>query len=125
MQSIDFVTSGILFLHEQDGPPEKMLKKLVLPVLETDRQVRRAYLARIQIAEADLQSVMMAIVRDGGASRQLNDKIATIFHGLFSTHNSLDVAFISALEETELAEVCEPFYERAPQPKGWFQKLLG
>jgi hypothetical protein len=125
MRSIDFVSTGIRFLREQDGPPERKLKQLVLPVLREDRQVQRVYLASVQLAEADSPSVMMAVVREQGGARDLNDRIAAVFHELFSTKNSLDVAFITASQEADLARVCDPFYRRAAPSKPWFKKLLG
>jgi SseB protein C-terminal domain len=124
MSGISFVSKGLRFLGEQDGIPERDLKEALKPLLLGDRKVERAYLARVQLAEADVPSVVMALVRQGGESEKLKGDIAAVFWVLFSSKNFLDVVFVSAFQDEELAACCRPFYERGPAPKGWLKRFL-
>ena len=110
------VSTDFRFLGEQDGAPERALKDALRPLLLADPYVERSYLAQVEFVRTEATSVALAIVRPCGESEPLIGKISAAFSKLFSSANHLDVVFVSASQDQDLAAVCKPFYVRHTFP---------
>lgn len=103
----------IEFLGEQDGPPERQLKTLLIEGLRQHSTVRRAYLARLGFAPVTTPSVALCLASTAGEDRRLVEICSGIFSSLFNSETALDIVFVSPEQEADLARVCSPFYPPA------------
>lgn len=101
----------IQFLGEQDGPPERLLKKRLSAVFVFHRQLERAYLA--QVRYADESGVALCLRCVGGQNPQLAEVVGEVFGSIFGAHEHLDILFVSENQEAVLRRVCRPFYSAA------------
>jgi hypothetical protein len=104
-------SSRVEFLREQDGVPERELKRR-LSDLFAERGgggVRRAYLAIIRHHGQAPLSVALCLRVDGGPDRALVDSVGKVFASLFNERMFLDIVFVDEAQEVELARVCKPF----------------
>lgn len=96
----------LVFLGEQDGPPERELKNQLVAVVLGGSQIQRAYLARI---EADGERCVALCLR-GPADMEIVRQVFGVFGGIFGAHEHLDTLFLDESEEHDLRRVCAPFY---------------
>jgi len=100
--------SKILFLHEQIGVPELLLKNRISDLFKHHAEVQRAYLAQI---EADgCLGVALCIRCSCSPDRSLVEKIGPIFAAVFNAREHLDIIFLNEEQETEIVDVCLPFF---------------
>jgi hypothetical protein len=102
-------TPSVHFLGEQDGPVERDLKGRWHPILAARPAVKRAFLARALYAY-DAQHVVLALCTGGVPDLELVEDLRAPYAALFSRDCPLDMAFVSPTQESQLAEVCAPFY---------------
>ena len=102
------VEPNIKFLCEQDGTPERDLKAAIVGRLEQFREVRKAYLARVDFGDSSAYDVALCLAAP--EDRQLVQAIAAIFHEKFADSQFLDILFLNSEQESDLARVCRPFY---------------
>ena len=95
---------------EQDGPAERVLKAQLTGVLGSYPGVSRAYLARARYAREEPESVVLAVRLEAGARVALMDDVVRTFKGLFGPTEQLDVLFLNAEQDQEVAVVCAPFF---------------
>jgi hypothetical protein len=97
------------FLGEQDGPLERDLKSQWQPILAAHPSIRRAFLALAHYADQD-QQVVLALCAGGQPDLELVKALRVPFAAIFSSDVPLDMAFVNTTQESQLAEVCAPFY---------------
>ena len=102
----------IEFLGEQDGPAERELKARISGALDLFPSVHRAYLARVEFEPGDGVSVALCLAADQPDPAVVRT-IQKEFHGLFAQGAFLDILFVSAEQESDVARVCSAFYEQA------------
>jgi hypothetical protein len=100
----------ILLIREQDGPPERELKRRLAELFRRDPSVKAAYLARVSYVEAGPLSVALCLRAQRGPDTSVTEKVGQIFASMFGHHEHLDIVFLSAAQEAELAKVCVPFF---------------
>ena len=105
----EFRVARILFVGEQDGPPEQLLKCQLIQFFRRDRSVHKAYLAKVQLAGQD--SVALCLKAQFGIDKGLAEKIGGIFGMIFNSHEHLDIMFLSPEQEFHLSMVCSPFFD--------------
>ena len=106
-----YAPAEVRFLGEQDGTAESDLKDRVAPILRDSQAVRRAYLARVQYDNPVPAVALCLVPADGGVEDALLEKIASVFAGMFSNREHLDMIVVDHDQERELAQVCRPFLE--------------
>jgi len=99
------------FLGEQDGPSECELKERLVEFFRRDRSVQAAYLARVTYGDEAEANVALCLRTQFGPDRGLAEKVGTIFKTLFNAQVHLDIIFPSAAQQSELTQVCKPFFE--------------
>jgi len=102
----------IRFICEQDGVPERGLKKEISKLLVRDKRVSRAYLVRIAIEGSDEYLVALCLSIDSGKKLPLVRKVSKIFSKMFSANQHIEIMFLDEKAETKVVGVCSPFYVR-------------
>ena len=103
--------NGVRFIGEQDGPFEMELKASLISMFSQRADVRRAYLARVEMDGQGSVALCLSSVQD--ADREIVSAVAKIFASLFSASESVEVIFVEESREAELMRVCEPFFARS------------
>jgi hypothetical protein len=98
------------FLGEQEGRPERMLKEKLAASSDFGREIDRAYLARVYFENRSEASVTLCLRAYSGDQEKLVNYVGAAFSNLFNSKEHLDVIFISDEQETQLREVCRPFF---------------
>jgi hypothetical protein len=107
------IATALIFLGEQDGPSERMLKGQLYDLFAESKNLQKAYLARTQFREAGNESVCLCLSVSSGADEPLVEEIHHLFAQLFNRAVHLDILFLSSRQEEQVAAVCKPFYRRA------------
>jgi hypothetical protein len=112
-QSVDpqtkiFKAPSLEFLGEQDGPPERLLKRQLTQHLVRHRSVKRTYLARLRI-QGQI-GVALCICNETGADPALVNEVGKVFASIFGAHEHLDIVFVDDAQEASLEKVCRPFF---------------
>jgi hypothetical protein len=102
------VVPSVKFCGEHDGPPERILKERLVEFFQRDRSVSAAFLARVDIGGQ--MSVALCLKTQFGEDPGLAEKIGAIFKTIFNAQAYLDIMFLTAVQQIELAEVCKPFF---------------
>lgn len=95
------------FIGEQDGATERALKLALAPILKK-YQVMRAYLARVRTGAVDEVSVCLCLIVD--ENKNLVNDVAEVFGKLFGSHEHLDIIFLTGMQESKVAGICQAFY---------------
>jgi hypothetical protein len=115
-QPAEMRVQRVTFLGDQDGTVERELKTQLLPLLESDSNVRKAYLVRVAYDDAiDHIAVALAIERDLGPDRQLVASVSTIFASMFRRDAHLDTIFITEKHKPGIEAVSRPFFTRVTE----------
>lgn len=107
-ESENFRAREIVFLHEQDGANERLLKNQLSLTLRQERSVERAYLVRARLD--DVESVILCLANYFGPDPRMEKKIGETFRSLCNTGDHLDILFLAREQEAQVAQVCTPFY---------------
>lgn len=99
---------SVRFLGEQDGAPERLLKSRLVEAFSRHTDVRRAYLAQINVGDG--VGVGLCISTVGDADPSLVREISAIFASIFGAHEYLDILFVSEEQEAALERVCPRFF---------------
>ncbi len=105
-----FRVPRIVFLGEQDGPPERELKSRLAELFADEQSVSRAYLARISYGGPSAQSVALCLSAKVAPEEGVVQKAGKIFTSIFQGHQHLDIMFLSDFQEGELVKCCKPFF---------------
>lgn len=107
-----FSASDVIFLGEQDGPPEQRLKEALAVLFRLNATVTRAYLARV-VYGGTTSGVMLGIVADDEEDNEkLVRQLERAFAALFNTEAHLDIVFLNNERDAEIGKACPPFYDR-------------
>ncbi|HEY5060421.1 MAG TPA: enhanced serine sensitivity protein SseB C-terminal domain-containing protein [Gemmatimonadaceae bacterium] len=98
------------FLGEQTGPVEDTLKRELILEFATRPVIRRAYLANVSFPPQGEPSAALCIVSARPDDASLVVRIGEIVRRRFARDVPLDVLFLSADQDAELARVCSPFF---------------
>lgn len=101
------------FLGEQSGSVEDTLKRELILEFATRPVVRRAYLARVGYQSSGEPAVALCIISIQPDDRSLVLRVGEIVRRRFARDVPLDVLFLTAEQEREIAAVCSPFYSTA------------
>ncbi len=101
------------FLGEYSGSVEDTLKRELILEFATRPDIRRAYLARVCFPPQTEPSMALCIVSVRPNDQSIVTRVGEICRRRFSSDAVLDVLFITAEQEAELAGVCRPFYAGA------------
>jgi len=106
---------GLQFIGEQDGEPERELKRRIGNYLSSSSVSCRAYLARVKYSEEedDDEEFSVSLCIGGIApSDTIISDVGKIFSAMFRTDEYLDVIYISERQEDTLKRVANPFYSQ-------------
>lgn len=101
------------FLGEQSGEVEQTLKRELLIEFVTRPDIQRAYLARVGFPPAEETSLALCVVSARPDDRSLIMRVGEILRRRFAKETGLEVLFLTAEQEADVARVCAPFYRRA------------
>lgn len=100
----------IHFICEQDGSAERGLKAKWRPLLIASPEVTGAYLVRVSYGEEETEHVLLAIRSTGPLDADLAFSLRAPFAAEFNREASMDIAYVSADQESRIIQVCAPFY---------------
>lgn len=99
----------VSFASEQDGPPERVLKTELVPLLG---EARAAYLAKAQYTSGE-QSVALCLASTPEPMQaHLAKEIGEVFQRMFGKNSHLDIIFLRPDQERQVEQVCKAFYKR-------------
>lgn len=110
MRTATYWATGVRFLGEQDGLSEQKLKLKLSVLLTQTGKVEKAYLAYVEFEPASLGTGVALCLWGKRANRDLFEAVYRIFAELFDAQEHLSVLLIDDKQESELAEVCRPFF---------------
>jgi len=96
-------------LQEQSGLVEEDFKKRLIDIFKGNLQLQTAYLCQVRYERESGPSVALCL-RGTTPDQKLVGRVAEIFSSMFSQQTHLDIIFIDASQESQLSEVCRPFY---------------
>jgi hypothetical protein len=103
----------IRFLSEQDGVPERELKKELVVLFAGFDTVIRAYLVRVDYGNPNEFNVALCLRTHSEPPPELNDGISEIFSNIFRTDEHLDVLILTEEMERDMGGVCCPFFNQS------------
>jgi SseB protein C-terminal domain len=101
----------LTFIGEQDGPAERMLKGKLSELFTERKNVRTAYLTKAHYGDPQAISVCLCLGVTSGADEPLVEAVHSLFAKHFNRAVHLDIMFLRAKQEEEVALVCKPFYQ--------------
>ena len=104
------IARAIHFICEQDGRAERDLKAQWRPLLIASPEVRVAYLVRVTYDDDKTEHVLLAIRSAGPLDAELAFSLRAPFADEFNREASLDIAYVTADQESKIIQVCSPFY---------------
>ena len=105
------IQSTLRFLYEQDGPHERTLKTQLITLFLQRQNILRAYLARVEYTNPGTYNVALCLrTTTDQEDSTLVDTIGSMFASIFSADHHLDILFLTAAQELQLKEVCNPFF---------------
>lgn len=107
---------SLRFISQQDGAIERDLKTKLIALFHSDDVVTRAYLAAVDYGDLTTFSVALCLRTSYGTDSALVERIGSVFASLFSPEEHLDIIFLVDEQETQLSEVCRPFF-RSEDPR--------
>ena len=108
----EITVSGLRFLGEQDGPPERLVKHRLTDLFSMDPNILRAYFARVTFVGTDEVSVALGLRTQSGPDTEIVKTVGIVFGSVFNAREHLDIVFLSDGQEAELKKVCKPFFKR-------------
>lgn len=100
----------LVFLGEQDGPPERELKEQLAKFFLSSSAVRSAYLARIAYGSNSAPVVALCLRNEFGQDQILVESAGNIFASMFGRDEHMDIVFLDERQEAELSKVCRAFF---------------
>ena len=103
----------IVFVGEQDGPPEQQLKERLAALFERHAGVSSAYLARAIIDRRT--TVILGVSAAGLDESDFAREVGAVFAAIFNRRAHLDIVFLSRDQRAAISRVCRAFYDRDGQ----------
>ena len=103
----------IEFLGEHSGSAEDLLKRDLMFEFAARPDIQRAYLAKVGFQPQNETSVALCVVSTRPEDRSLVMRVGEIFRRRFARECDLDILFLTAEQEADIARACSPFYRRA------------
>jgi hypothetical protein len=104
------------FLGEQSGSVEDTLKRELILEFATRPDVRRAYLASVSFPPESEPAVALCILSRRPDDQSVVARVGEIFRRRFAKDTPLDILFLTAEQDADLARVCRPFYSGSALP---------
>jgi hypothetical protein len=101
------------FLGEQSGLVEDTLKRELILEFLARPDVQRAYLAKVSFPPQTESAVALCVVSTRPEERSLVLRVGEILRRRFAHDTALEILFLTAEQESEVARVCAPFYRSA------------
>jgi len=98
------------FLAEQDGPPERDLKRMLADTFAHLGSVKAAYLARVDYGCPSEQHVALCIVTDEADTVEVVEAASSVFQSMFNSGAHVDILPLSKGEQSRISLVCRPFF---------------
>jgi hypothetical protein len=98
----------VTFVHEQDGPPERLLKAKLTEIFSKNNAVERAYLAMARLGSES--GVVLGLATRYGPDEKIVTTVQETFASECHTNDHLDIVFLTTEQETQLTKVCRPFF---------------
>src|SRR5215208_2234017 len=98
------------FLGEQSGSVEDPLKRDLILEFATRPDTRRAYLATVKFEAQTEATAALCLVSSRPDDKSVVMRIGEICRRRFAKDVALDIVFLTAEQELEVARVCRPFY---------------
>jgi hypothetical protein len=111
LRTDQFKVRKTLFLSEQDGPAEQVLKRCLSDYLRCVPGVEQAYLVKIAHGKSSEQLPALCLVGGKKDALQIFQSAETIFHELFRSSEHLDIVFLTAEQKVEVSAIADPFYK--------------
>jgi SseB protein C-terminal domain len=108
MESIK--TQKAIFLGEQDGPTERLLKTELAKFFVLNQEIISAYLARVSYVEVPGPQVALCLRGGEQNAQDLVQGIGKVFSRLFNPTHHLDILFLSEVQRESIDRVAKPFY---------------
>ncbi|MDE1174500.1 MAG: enhanced serine sensitivity protein SseB C-terminal domain-containing protein [Parvibaculaceae bacterium] len=104
------VVKKLLFLGEQDGRPERMLKEKLSKLFNFGGEIESAYLAQVDFGNGIDASVALCLRVQGNVQEKIISYVGAAFSNIFKTDQHLDIIFLNDDQELQLKRVCRPFF---------------
>ena len=111
MRTDQFKVRKTLFLSEQDGPAEQVLKRCLSDYLRCVPAVELAYLVKVSHERPSEHQVALCLVGGMKDALQILQSVGTIFHELFRSTENLDILFLTGEQRIEVSAIANPFYK--------------
>jgi hypothetical protein len=108
----DLTVPKIAFIGEQDGVPEQELKSALNILFRNNTTVMSAFLALVDYGNSIEFNVALCIRSEIPEDFHLKEEAGRLFSAQFGPHEHLDIIFLRMEQETDLRQVCAPFYEK-------------
>jgi hypothetical protein len=105
---------GVLLRGEQDGVPERDLKRELTALFQSRSDVESAYLAVVSYEGGSAHGKALCItgVIERADRPEIAKAVSKIFAGMFGAHEHLDIVFPTDAQKGQLVQVCQPFFVR-------------
>jgi hypothetical protein len=101
------------FLGEQNGSIEDTLKRDLILEFATRPDIRRAYLARVGFPPATESTMAVCILSKRPDDQAVVTRVGDTIRRRFSRDTPIEILFLTAEQDAELARVCRPFFSGA------------
>jgi hypothetical protein len=111
LRTDQFNARKTLFLSEQDGPSEQVLKRCLTGYLSCVPAIELAYLVKVSHGESSGQHVALCLVGGKEDAVQIAQSAETVFNELFQSTESLQILFLTDEQRTRVGAIADPFYK--------------
>jgi hypothetical protein len=101
-----------VFVGEQYGPPERLLKDRLVELFCQDKTVSAAYLVRVDLGNESI-GVVLGLRTASGPNKQMVESVGKVFAFTFAGKERLDILFLSEAQETQLKQACKALFPQA------------
>ena len=101
--------SSLRFLAEQNGSFESTVKAKIAAVLPAHQEIQRAYLVSVLYPDSTT-GVVLGLVSSQSPSPAILSDIQDVFAATAPSNLSLDILFLNAQQQKQVAAVAKPFY---------------
>ena len=112
VKTLEINVERLKFVREQDGVPEQKLKQAFIRFLSHSGAAKAAYLAVVEYPQLNRRVSLCVRAEPNCDPKKLVEDLGQIFVGNFGTREQLDIIFTTEDQESELKDVCKPFFTR-------------